>query len=187
MRFSTGIAAVAAVLLVSTSAQAFPNFLGRVPGTPNSCGVCHVSPGGGGPRNAFGEDMDDNGFDWAVVCGLDSDADGQINGQELGDPQCVWTQGATRARTGDLSNPGDANSKSANPDGVDGAVEEDAGVVEPENDAGAGDADAGAGDADAGDGGETPASCNSAGNGSSVAGLFGTLVALGAVARRRRR
>jgi hypothetical protein len=36
------------------------------------------------------------GHTWtAALCALDSDGDGKTNGEELGDPTCVWTQGAT--------------------------------------------------------------------------------------------
>jgi len=28
------------------------------------------------------------------LCAKDSDGDGMTNGEELGDPNCVWTQGA---------------------------------------------------------------------------------------------
>ena len=36
---------------------------------------------------------------------MDSDGDGRTNGQELGDPSCVWTEGAFVEKTG-LSHPG---------------------------------------------------------------------------------
>ena len=28
---------------------------------------------------------------WSVICPLDSDKDGKTNGEELGDPNCMWT------------------------------------------------------------------------------------------------
>ncbi|XP_046545867.1 tyramine beta-hydroxylase-like [Haliotis rubra] len=37
---------------------------------------------------------------------MDSDGDGMTNGQELGDPQCIWTLGATPTRTAGLTHPG---------------------------------------------------------------------------------
>ncbi|XP_046560664.1 dopamine beta-hydroxylase-like [Haliotis rubra] len=43
---------------------------------------------------------------WANVCNMDSDGDGMTNGQELGDPQCIWTPGATPTRTAGLTHPG---------------------------------------------------------------------------------
>ena len=39
------------------------------------------------------------------LCRKDSDGDGRTNGQELGDPGCVWTEGAFVEKTG-LSHPG---------------------------------------------------------------------------------
>ena len=32
---------------------------------------------------------------WSAICNLDSDGDGKTNGEELGDPNCVWTKGET--------------------------------------------------------------------------------------------
>ena len=40
------------------------------------------------------------------MCRLDSDGDGQTNGEELGDPDCSWTTGSTPSRSNDLSHPG---------------------------------------------------------------------------------
>ena len=41
---------------------------------------------------------------------MDADSDGQTNGLELGDPCCVWSEGAVPAFTADISHPGLANS-----------------------------------------------------------------------------
>ena len=68
--------------------------VGMVPnGGQFSCSLCHISPGGGGTRNAFGSDVEaiiggDLGREfWGpTLAGLDSDGDGFTNGQELGDP-----------------------------------------------------------------------------------------------------
>jgi hypothetical protein len=127
-----------AVFLAPTSSWAFSNFQSEVPnGASSSCQTCHARAGGGSPWNAFGNELfvengaaagDDNAIDafadsfiwWnADICNADSDGDGQTNGQELGDPNCEWTAGAA-PRSSDLSNPGNATSTSANPDGVDG-------------------------------------------------------------------
>ena len=45
---------------------------------------------------------------WAALCPLDSDGDGFTNGEELGDPDCVWVAGggARPKRTDMLSHPG---------------------------------------------------------------------------------
>jgi len=81
-------------------AHAYPYFGGLIPNGRNvtGCdgspvlGVGHIRPSGGGPRNAFGLDWAAAGFTWTVeLCNKDSDGDGMTNGQELGDPDCVWT------------------------------------------------------------------------------------------------
>jgi hypothetical protein len=45
---------------------------------------------------------------WKQLCVQDSDGDGESNGQELGDPCCLWP--ATPARSQQLSNPADPSS-----------------------------------------------------------------------------
>ena len=42
----------------------------------------------------------------AEFCRADTDEDGKTNGEELGDPNCVWMQGETPARTTDITHPG---------------------------------------------------------------------------------
>lgn len=99
-------------------AQAFrPNEIPN--GTINQCSNCHINPNGGGPRNAFGQEIE-NGFltapgaaghvQWGqALASLDSDGDGFTNGEELQDPNGVWTSGSI----GDpslVTNPGDPNS-----------------------------------------------------------------------------
>ena len=111
---------VVSASLVATAAAARPGFVSRIPnGSENTCLNCHNSLGGGA-RNAFGRAYDSGS--WASICDSDTDGDGQTNGQELGDPNCVWTSGAA-ARTTDISNPSVASDTSANPDGVDGGAE----------------------------------------------------------------
>ncbi|CAH1799532.1 unnamed protein product [Owenia fusiformis] len=62
---------------------------------------------GGGNRNAFGLAFDANGKVWnSRLCNADSDNDGKTNGVELGDPNCVWTEGAVPEITSGLSHPG---------------------------------------------------------------------------------
>ena len=70
--------------------------------------VGHVSakanPNG---RNSFGKDFSAAGNTWTInLCKMDSDNDGQTNGQELGDPDCVWNPGATPFRVTGITNPG---------------------------------------------------------------------------------
>jgi len=70
-------------------------------------GVGHTNRAGSGPTNAFGQDFKAAGLSWTQeLCRKDSDADGQTNGEELGDPNCVWVPGATPERTTGITNPG---------------------------------------------------------------------------------
>lgn len=80
-------------------------------GNVYGCQTCHISAGGGGPRNAFGNDVyavvlgpSSTPF-WSKVYNKDSDGDGFTNGQELGDPNGTGnpTPGAQVTRPGDAS------------------------------------------------------------------------------------
>jgi Copper type II ascorbate-dependent monooxygenase, C-terminal domain/Copper type II ascorbate-dependent monooxygenase, N-terminal domain len=82
----------------------FAEFAARIPNglsVPNPgpqggvwAGVGHVNAGGGGERNAFGNDFQAAGLEWtAALCAMDSDEDGRSNGIELGDPNCIWVEG----------------------------------------------------------------------------------------------
>lgn len=105
------VAATLALVLAAAGADARPARVGQIPnGGVDRCANCHVNPAGGGPRNAFGQQIGANflteaGFSGAVVWGpelaaLDADGDGATNGQELGDPSGAWTVGE--------ADPGDA-------------------------------------------------------------------------------
>lgn len=96
---------------------------GEIPnGFINNCANCHVSAGGGGPRNAFGtavgnEFLSAPGGSGHVIWGaalatIDSDGDGFTNGEELQDPSGVWKSGAI-GNTSLVTNPGDPNSHPA--------------------------------------------------------------------------
>ena len=88
-------------------------------------GVGHVAPGGGGPRNAFGQAFQANGFVWTEkLCRADSDGDGRSNGEELGDPNCVWQEGQVPFGPA-LSHPGVADVVTDNSDSCSGYVEPD--------------------------------------------------------------
>ncbi|KAJ8300555.1 hypothetical protein KUTeg_022074 [Tegillarca granosa] len=114
--------------------QCFPDFRNRIPNgnnVPNPCdasqvwiGVGHKSSGGGGKENPFGIDFESEGKvriffhmhkqivfyilqKWTEsLCNMDSDGDGQTNGQELGDPDCTWSTGEKPYRTINISHPG---------------------------------------------------------------------------------
>ncbi len=96
----------------------------RVDQLPNGgvdrCANCHVSAGGGGPRNPFGEAVL-NGFlnggqfgdvNWVVgLAHLDSDNDGFMNGEELQDLNAEWMMGDPAPGNPALvSNPGEIGS-----------------------------------------------------------------------------
>jgi dopamine beta-monooxygenase len=70
-------------------------------------GVGHKNAKGGGERNTFGADFSLAGHKWTQeLCSKDSDGDGKTNGQELGDPNCVWSPGQSPSRIADITHPG---------------------------------------------------------------------------------
>ncbi|KAK3605266.1 hypothetical protein CHS0354_037667 [Potamilus streckersoni] len=70
-------------------------------------GVGHNNALGGGERNPFGLSFYAAGMRWTkAFCQLDSDGDGKTNGDELGDPNCVWTPGKSPFKLVGLSHPG---------------------------------------------------------------------------------
>lgn len=104
------IALSAAFTLAAAPSLARPEYVDGVPSV--DCGSCHVSPGGGGPRNDFGLDVEakmpfsgPTDETWGLLFCVDSDGDGKTNGQELGDPCGAWRAGD--ASPGAASNPGD--------------------------------------------------------------------------------
>lgn len=120
------VLAALALTVVAGSASARPSYVGAVPNVNNNCGVCHVAAGGGGPRNAFGEDVEAampfTGPDtdtWSALFCVDSDGDGKTNGQELGDPCGAWRI-ADDDPAGDISAPGDDSSTTADVGECDG-------------------------------------------------------------------
>jgi len=111
------------VVLVSVTTTILVSKSFRVTQIPNgpkfSCANCHVDPFGGGPRNAFGQSVE-NGFlnnqgqvIWnSSLAAMDSDGDGASNGTELQDASGSWRIGNNNP--GNLSlvtNPGDPTSK----------------------------------------------------------------------------
>nr|AIG56455.1 secreted protein [Achlya hypogyna] len=106
-----------AVMALAAAVTAKPQFVARIPNGANVPGVeavGHIDPAGGGARNAFGSDFSSKGLTWNVaLCKLDSDGDGATNGEELLDPCCKWTPGATLASTSIPTHPGVKNTFTA--------------------------------------------------------------------------
>ena len=107
------------ILLSMTMLIARSTRLSKIPnGGINSCGACHNSAFGDGPRNSFGADVEKlvspNGNEnfWSPeLAAIDSDGDGYTNGEELQDPDGTWQYGDPDPGNPDLvSNPGDPNS-----------------------------------------------------------------------------
>ncbi|MEW6233978.1 MAG: CHRD domain-containing protein [Candidatus Omnitrophota bacterium] len=87
-------------------------------GNANQCANCHVNPGGGGTRNAFGKAVEQlinqgagDSFWGAALAIVDSDGDGATNGVELQDADGVWKPGNPAPGVlAKVTKPGDAQS-----------------------------------------------------------------------------
>lgn len=93
----------------------------RIPCDSSCAGYCegfgHIlnsgadSCSGGGEHpfhylSKFGNAWQNNGMVWnKEMCKIDSDGDGESNGDEMGDPCCVWKTGSVPSRVSSLSNP----------------------------------------------------------------------------------
>ena len=101
--------------------SSFPNYIPNAfaSSPQGACSLCHRSPSGGDTLTAFGQDvyqtMSNRRPDWAALYAVDSDGDGQTNGEELGDPCGEWVRGDSPPRELEISNPNDAESLSDDP------------------------------------------------------------------------
>ena len=99
----------------------FPNYIpnASVSTAQGPCTNCHRDPSGGDTLTLFGQDvyatLEGRRPDWSALYSLDSDGDGQTNGQELGDPCGTWIRGEPAPRETDISNPTDAALTSLDP------------------------------------------------------------------------
>ncbi|KAK3090982.1 hypothetical protein FSP39_016225 [Pinctada imbricata] len=112
------IVLVASLIFAVTAVNGYKYFQTKIPNgesVPHPCkpnymwkGVGHTNVAGGGERNQFGKDFKEDGKTWTqALCQKDSDNDGKTNGEELGDPNCVWTEGGGAPEiTVGLSHPG---------------------------------------------------------------------------------
>ncbi|KAH9508903.1 hypothetical protein Btru_050423 [Bulinus truncatus] len=108
---------ISCALLILPHCLSYPSFQDQLPNGNNvlhPCipnyrwpGVGHENRNGGGSRNVFGQDFKNEGYQWTrSLCLKDSDGDGRTNGEELGDPNCVWSSGKIPARTVNVTHPG---------------------------------------------------------------------------------
>jgi len=111
---TTSLALFSSQHLMLSSVEAFSSYKAKIPNGSTMGAVGHQALNGGNARNAFGNAFAGAGRAWTTsLCQADSDGDGMTNGYELGDPCCVWSQGAADwngKRTTGLTQPGIANS-----------------------------------------------------------------------------
>ncbi|RLN47965.1 hypothetical protein BBJ28_00001683 [Nothophytophthora sp. Chile5] len=108
---------LAAAALFAPETDAKPEFVARLPNgarVSNAPAIGHKdNTGDSSSTNAFGNAFSSAGNAWTVaLCKADTDGDGQTNGEELGDPCCEWTVGATPRWTSGVSHPSDATKTS---------------------------------------------------------------------------
>uniref|UniRef100_A0A6U3CPA2 Cytochrome b561 domain-containing protein n=1 Tax=Entomoneis paludosa TaxID=265537 RepID=A0A6U3CPA2_9STRA len=106
--------------ILAPSVLALQSYQSRIPNGDNVVspsgepwpGVGHHRSSGGGERNAFGDDFAAAGHEWTIeLCQMDSDCDGFTNGQELGDPDCVWMEGEIPQFDVGITHPGIADTE----------------------------------------------------------------------------
>ncbi|KAF1785446.1 hypothetical protein JG687_00016217 [Phytophthora cactorum] len=115
--FVTLLATSTGCVVLSPSVHAMPIYVSRIPNGENVPGVKALGHedtiGEETTRNVFGIAFEEVGMEWSKeLCEADSDEDGQTNGQELGDPCCIWKEDDTAQWTKGVSHPGDGSKKS---------------------------------------------------------------------------
>ena len=108
-------AVFAAALSTTAAAEARSFRVNDVPnGTFFSCETCHGEPeartfndfgSSVGPHLEPTGPIQEAHVIWETLCPRDADGDGKTNGEELGDPECVWRIGMANPG-GNVTNPG---------------------------------------------------------------------------------
>lgn len=218
MKRLIALSVVVTCLCLVANVEARTHRVDQIPnGQEFECTTCHVGPNPvqnlqeDGPRNDFGQQVEDNligsaasgDVDWLGVYDMDADGDGYTNGEELGDPMGEWVQGDAPPQDYEPSHPAEADDTPDFQGCDDGEVfnpetDECEAIDEGEPDAGGGgEADAGSGeDAGSGDGddgtddgmgaGEDDRGCASTGSGGVPVGFgLSILVVIGLATLRR--
>ncbi|EGZ21571.1 hypothetical protein PHYSODRAFT_557558 [Phytophthora sojae] len=107
---SASFVLLGALVVLGSTAEGSKKFVSWIPNGANVEGYAAIGhPDGTGKdesTNDFGEAFEKAGKKWTVeLCQADTDGDGQTNGQELGDPCCEWSTGATPRWTTGVSHP----------------------------------------------------------------------------------
>ena len=101
---TAGVLACCLTAILAAGVDARSSRVAQIPnGGVNGCANCHVNPAGGGALSAFGQMVEESfltepGSRGSVIwgpelAGLDADEDGFTNGEELADPEGIWTSG----------------------------------------------------------------------------------------------
>ncbi|GMF29791.1 unnamed protein product [Phytophthora lilii] len=114
---SINCSAVTTIATGTSGADESLYFVKRIPNGANVEGFPALGHADGTGKksatNSFGKAFDRASNKWTVaLCEDDTDGDGQTNGQELGDPCCVWTEGSDPLWTTGISHPSNKDSTS---------------------------------------------------------------------------